>query len=196
MFWRRLDRVRDELASFLPNGSHRTAVVGPLPLASAVVNRLQSAPGMASAAVIALTDRAGIVSEPTWRLERNGDRVIRAMEEAEGRPMIVVIDVPPELPPWVGSLQRRLRTVGVGLFRYAVPGQPTGADLERYRQGGDVPYAIDLTSRVEPGLVVGFIAERHPVISVAGADLGPELLLALRRHIGASEPQPEPLIDG
>ncbi len=196
VFWQRLDRVTDELASFLPASSGRTAVVGPLPLVSAVVTRLQSTPELASADVVVLTDRAGIVSEPTWRLERNGDRLIRAVEESEGRPVIVIIDVPGDLPAWVGTLQRRLRSAGVGLFRYALSGQPTSAELERYRQGADVPYAIDLTSRVEPGLVVGLIADRHPIVSVAGAELGPELLLALRRHVGVIEPVVEPMIDG
>lgn len=196
VFWRRLDRVRAELASFVPAGSSRTAVVGPLPLAAAIVHRLQATTELASAEVVALTDRAGIVSEPSWRLERNGDRLVRSLAEATDRPVIVVIDVPVELPHWVGSLQRKLRSVGVGLFRYTVSGQPTSIDLERYRQGADVPYAIDLTSRVDPSLVADLVADRHPVVSVAGADLGPELLLALRRHVGAAELLFEPVIDG
>ena len=76
-----------------------------------------------------------------------------------------------------------LRAAGVGLFRYAVSGRPTGAELEHYRQGSDVPYAIDLTARVDPARVVELVADRHPVVSVAGAELTPELLLALRRHV-------------
>lgn len=195
-FWRRLDRVRAELASFVPAGSPRTAVVGPLPLAAAIVHRLQATPELASAEVVALTDRAGIVSEPSWRLERNGDRLVRSLADVTDRPVIIVIDVPVDLPHWVGSLQRKLRSVGVGLFRYAVSGQPSADDLERYRQGADVPYAIDLTSRVEPSLAARLVAERHPIVSVAGADLGPELLLALRRHVGAAGLLFEPVIDG
>lgn len=196
VFWRRLDRVADELASFLPAGSPRTAVVGPLPLATAVVHRLQSTQGLASADVVVLTDRAGIVSQPSWRLVRTSDRLVRHLTEADRRSTIVVIDVPVDLPPWVVPLQRRLRAVGVGLFRYAIAGQPIGDDLERYRQGADVPYAIDLASRVDPDRIVELVAERHPIVSVAGTDLGPELLLAIRRHVDAPELLFEPVIDG
>lgn len=194
-FWRGLDRTAAELASFLPAGSPLTAVVGPLASATAVVHGLQSTTELASADVVVLTDRAGIVSEPSWELVRTGDRLVRRLGEAGGRPTIALIDVPVDLPPWVVPLQRRLRSVGVGLFRYAVSGQPAG-DLERYRQGADVPYAIDLMSRVDPDVVVSLIADRHPIRSIAGVDLGPELLLALRRHVGVDAAEIEAMTDG
>ena len=73
---------------------------------------------------------------------------------------------------------------GVGLFRHVIPGQPTAPELESYRQGSDVPYVFDLVSRVTPRSVVGFMDARHPVASVAGAELTAELLVALRRQVG------------
>lgn len=203
-FWRQLRHAREELASFLPSDAPVTAVVGPLPLATSVVRRLRSGGPLASADVIVLTDRAGIVSEPSWDLVRHANRLVEAVADrvdqstagrsAEPTPLVVVIDVPAELPHWVPTLQHRLRAAGVGLFRYPVAGQPTAVDLERFRQGGDVPYAVDLVSRVEPEVVLGLLADRHPVVSVAGSDLSPELLVALRRH--GSAPLALSSIDG
>jgi hypothetical protein len=97
---------------------------------------------------------------------------------------VLLIDVPVERPNWVGPLQNRLRAAGVGLFRHVIPGQPTVHDLEAHRQGSDVPYVIDLVSRVQPGSVVRFIEDRHPIASVAGAELTAELLVALRKQVG------------
>ena len=61
------------------------------------------------------------------------------------------------------------------------------AELESYRQGSDVPYVFDLVSRVTPRSVVDFIADRHPVASVAGTELTAELLVALRRRVGRGD---------
>lgn len=218
-FWGRLVSAGQELTSFLPIDSTFVAVAGPLPLAVEVVRRLRSTPSMESSEVLVLTDRTGVVSEPSWPVVRTGRRLVEVVEErmqagdsdppfeaefadhegledllfrtdstdepdAEPESMILIIDTPVEPPHWLAPLQHRLRAAGVGLFRYAVPGHPTGPELERYRQGTDVPYVVDLTSRVDPARVVSLLAGRHPIGSVAGAELGPELLVALRTHAG------------
>ncbi|MEM9563394.1 MAG: hypothetical protein AAGA93_12290 [Actinomycetota bacterium] len=218
-FWSGLDATAAELESFVPDGAPVVAVVGPLPLATTVVRRLLDGPDLGSAEVFVLTDRAGIVSEPSWRLVRTANRLVHLVDrrlsgpgsdgehpnrtatttddtgaaagagargdgpERELVPTVLVLDAPTELPSWLVALQHRLRSVGVGLFRYVVAGQPTGADLERFRQGTDVPAVIDLLSRVEPARVVELIEQRHPIVSVAGVDLGPELLRAFRGHV-------------
>ena len=225
-FWARLDEAEAELDSFVPDRPGVTAVVGPLPLATAVVRRLADSIDDRPVDVVVLTDRAGIVSEPSWRLVRTGNRLVRlVLRRFEGpstdptedgvdldqdsesvavgdpqTPLMIVIDVPgdapADLPSWVTGLQHRLRAAGVGLFRYAVSGRPSGSELERYRQGSDVPYAIDLTARVDPARVVELVADRHPIVSVAGTDLTPELLVALRRHVEGHPDDPGSGVSG
>ena len=192
-FWLELQRAQHELASFMPLDSPFVAVLGPLDLTTAVVRRLRSGPQLGSAEVVVLTDRAGIVREPSWELVRSGhqlvDAAVRRARGVTGHPAfesasVLLIDVPVERPNWVAPLQNRLRTAGVGLFRHVIPGQPTVHDLEAHRQGSDVPYVIDLVSRVQPESVVRFIEDRHPIASVAGAELTAELLVALRKQVG------------
>lgn len=183
-FWRQLQEIEAELSGFMPVPSAFIATIGPLSLTTPIVRRLQTQPGFESADVIALTNRAEIVSEPDWELVRSGNQLI---EEAEGRgdrPTILMIDVPVELPNWVAPLQSHLRMAGVGLFRYAVPGAPDADKLDEYRLASDVPYVLDLISRSGAADLVDFIAQRHPIATVAGADMTPELLLALRKQVG------------
>ncbi len=184
-FWLELQRAQHELASFMPLASPSVAVIGPLALTTATVRRLRGGAGFGSAEVIALTDRAEIVSEPSWQLVRSGHQLVEVAQERRDWPTILLVDVPVELPNWVAPLQHRLRMAGVGLFRYAVPGTPSAERLDAYRLACDVPYALDLVSRVEPQRLVDIIAQRHPVASVAGTDLNAELLVALRRQVGA-----------
>lgn len=183
-FWLELQRAQHELASFLPLDSSFVAVIGPLALTTAVVRRLRSGSELASAGVVVLSDRAGIVSEPSWEMVRSGHQLVEVAGHLSDRPTVLVIDVPVERPAWVAPLQNRLRMAGVGLFRHVIPGQPTASELESHRQGSDVPYVFDLVSRVTPRSVVDFIDARHPVASVAGSELTAELLVALRRQVG------------
>lgn len=183
-FWLRLQRAQHELASFMPLASAIVATIGPLSLTTPIVRRLRAQAGFESADVIVLTDRAEIVSEPSWELVRSGHQLLDAVREKTDWPTLLLIDVPVELPNWVAPLENRLRMAGVGLFRYAVPGNPTSEQLDQYRLGSDVPYVLDLVSRVEPERLVEFIALRHPITSVAGADLNAELLVAMREQVG------------
>lgn len=182
-FWLRLQRGQHELASFMPLASTLVATIGPLSLTTPIVRRLRTQPGLESADVIVLTDRAEIVSEPSWKLVRSGHQLVDVVTEQRDWPTLILIDVPVELPNWVAPLENRLRIAGVGLFRYAVPGNPTADQLDDYRLGSDVPYVIDLISRVRPEDLVDFVAKRHPIASVAGADLNAELLLAMREQV-------------
>lgn len=183
-FWVRLQQTQHELKSFMPMASHSVATIGPLSLTTPIVGRLRSRPELEAADVIVLTDRAEIVSEPSWELVRSGNQLLDRVKENANRQTIVLIDVPVELPNWVAPLENRLRMAGVGLFRYAVASIPTVDQLERYRLCSDVPYVLDLVSRVEPTDLVEFVALRHPVSSVAGADLNAELLMAMREQAG------------
>lgn len=183
-FWLRLQRAARELSGFMPASSTLVATIGPLSLTMPVVRRLRSTPTYSSADVIVLTDRTEIVSEPQWQLVRSGHQLVDEVGRRSARPALLVIDVPVELPNWVAPLQNRLRMAGVGLFRYAVPGHPTSDTLDRYRLASDVPYVLDLMSRVAPTDLVGFVAERHPIASVSGAELSAELLVALREQVG------------
>jgi hypothetical protein len=189
-FWRRIQEIDTELAGFLPVASAFVAVVGPLSLTTPVVRRLRTKPGLVSADVVALTTRAEIVSEPQWRLVRSGNKLIEEAENRDDRPTILVIDVPVEFPNWVPPLLSHLRMAGVGLFRYAVPGRPDTERLERYRLASDVPYVLDLVSRCSPDDLVDFIADRHPIASVSGAEMTAELLHALRRSVEAAGARP------
>lgn len=182
-FWLRLQRVQHELASFMPLASTSVATIGPLSLTTPIVRRLRTQPGLESADVIVLTDRAEIVSEPSWKLVRSGHQLVDAVLEQGEWPTLILVDVPVELPNWVAPLENRLRIAGVGLFRYAVPGNPTAEQLDNYRLGSDVPYVIDLISRVRPDSLVDFIERRHPIASVSGADLNAELLMAMREQV-------------
>ncbi|MEM7272274.1 MAG: hypothetical protein AAF547_04260 [Actinomycetota bacterium] len=182
-FWGRVDRTGLELGSFLPPSAPMVAVIGPLSLTTPIIRRLRTEDTLSSAEVVILTDRAEIVSEPTWRLVRSGHQLVDVATEAGGRPIVAVIDVPVDLPKWVGPLLNRLRLAGVGLFRYTVPGTPTPDQLGRYRLGSDVPYVLDLVSRLSPDQVMALIADRQPVGSVGGATLTPELLVAIRQQV-------------
>ena len=182
-FWLRLQQGQHELASFMPLASNSVATIGPLSLTTPIVRKLRTQPGLESADVIVLTDRAEIVSEPAWKLVRSGHQLVDVIAEQQDWPTLILIDVPVELPNWVAPLENRLRIAGVGLFRYAVPGNPTAEQLDDYRLGSDVPYVIDLISRVRPEDLVDFVAKRHPIASVAGADLNAELLLAMREQV-------------
>jgi hypothetical protein len=104
--------------------------------------------------------------------------------ERNGEPTLLVLDVPVDLPQWVAPLQQRLRLAGVGAFRYAVPGTPSAEQLDRYRLGSDVPYILDLVSRVEPDRLVTFVDQQHPIGSVGGAVLTAELLVAMQEQVG------------
>ncbi|MGH1492439.1 MAG: hypothetical protein ACRBK7_24130 [Acidimicrobiales bacterium] len=183
-FWRRLRDTEAELAGFMPVSSDFVATIGPLSLITPIVRRLRTQPGMESADVVVLTDRTEIVSEPQWELVRSGNQLVEEAEKRGDRPTILVIDVPVELPHWVAPLQNRLRMAGVGLSRYAVPGDPTAEKLGQYRLASDVPYVLDLISRVSPENLVDFVAQRHPISSVSGAELTAELLLAMRKQVG------------
>ncbi len=183
-FWGELQDIEAELAGFMPVASAFIATIGPLSLTTPIVRRLRAQPGLESADVVVLTNRTEIVSEQQWKLVRSGNRLIDEAKDRGDRPTILVIDVPVELPNWVAPLQSHLRMAGVGLFRYAVPGEPDGEKLDQYRLASDVPYVLDLVSRSDAADLVDFIEKRHPIASVAGADVTPELLSALRRQVG------------
>ncbi|MEM9655825.1 MAG: hypothetical protein AAGA65_27310 [Actinomycetota bacterium] len=182
-FWPTLGRARQQLANALPASPTFVAVIGPLSLTTPVIGRLRTALGLVDAQVIVLTDRAEVVSEPNWQLVRSGHQLVDAAQERNGEPTILVIDVPADLPQWMAPLQQRLRLAGVEAFRFAVPGTPTLEQLERYRHGCDVPYLLDLVSRVEPARLVDFVAQHHPVGSVGGAPLTAELLVAMQEQV-------------
>lgn len=183
-FWARISMARDQLDAVLPSPSSFLAVIGPLSLTTPVIRRLRTETDLASADVIVLTDRAEIVSEPNWQLVRSGHQLIELANERNGGPTLLVVDVPVELPQWVAPLQQRLRLAGVGAFRYAVPGTPSSEQLDRYRLGSDVPYVLDLVSRVEPERLVAFLSQQHPIGSIGGATLTAELLVAMQEQVG------------
>lgn len=182
-FWLRLQEAEEELAGFMPAPSSFVATIGPLSLITPIVRRLRAQPRFSSADVVVLTNRTEIVSEPQWQLVRSGNQLVEEANQRGDRPTLLLIDVPVELPNWVAPLQNRLRMAGVGLFRYAIPGHPDAAKLDQYRLGSDVPYVLDLISRVPPRSLVDFLDQRHPIASVSGADITAELLLALRRQV-------------
>ena len=183
-FWARVSRARRQLTTVLPEPSPFLAVIGPLSLTTPVIKRLRADSDLANAEVIVLTDRAEIVSEPNWQLVRSGHQLIEVANERNGEPTLLVLDVPVDLPQWVAPLQQRLRRAGVGACRYAVPGTPSAEQLDRYRLGSDVPYILDLVSRVEPDRLVTFVDQQHPIGSVGGAVLTAELLVAMQEQVG------------
>lgn len=183
-FWLRLQRAQQELATFMPVASSFVATIGPLSLTTPIIRRLRSQPEFSSAEVVVLTDRTEIVSEPHWKLVRSGNQLIELAQRRSDEPTLLLIDVPVETPNWVAPLQNRLRMAGVGLFRYAIPGNPSSEKLDEYRLASDVPYVLDLISRVSVEQLVDFIAQRHPVASVSGADITAELLVAMREQVG------------
>jgi hypothetical protein len=186
-FWLELYRTQRELASFMPLASPYVTVVGALPQAMTVTRRLRQGPTMSEAEVYVLTDRAGIVSEPMWNLVRSGRRLLEIAAQRAELPTVLIVDVPDEHPNWLFPLQNRLRMAGVSLFHYVVNGRPTAAELERFRQGIDLPYAIDVVSRLEPERVLELIEQRHPLASVSGTVLTAEFLVAMRRQVAGSE---------
>ena len=183
-FWLRLHRAQEELDGFMPPPSPFVACIGPLALITPIVARLRSRPPFASADVVVLTDRTEVVSEPSWTLVRSGNQLVERAHRRTDRPTLLLIDVPVDLPNWVAPLLNRLRMAGVGLFRYAAPGQPTAAQLDGYRQASDVPYVLDLISRIPVAQLVDAIGQRHPIASVAGAAVTAELLVAMREQVG------------
>ncbi|MGI9596583.1 MAG: hypothetical protein ACR2QK_10505 [Acidimicrobiales bacterium] len=182
-FWLRLQRAQEELTGFMPVASSFVATIGPLSLITPIVRRLRAESRFASADVVVLTDRTEIVSEPQWRLVRSGNQLVEEAQQHRDGPTLLLIDVPVDLPNWVAPLQNRLRMAGVGLFRYAIPGNPTADILDEYRLASDVPYVLDLISRVSPERLVDFIAQRHPIASVSSAEMTAELLVAMREQV-------------
>ncbi len=183
-FWLSLQRAQDELTTVMPVSSKFVATIGPLSLTTPIVRRLRAESGFKSAEVVVLTSRTEIVSEPHWHLVRSGNQLVDEARQRGDQPTLLLIDVPVELPNWVAPLQNRLRMAGVGLFRYAVPGNPTARTLDDYRQASDVPYVLDLISRVDPEDLIDYVAKRHPIASVSGAELTAELLVAMREQVG------------
>jgi hypothetical protein len=179
-FWSRLANTDDELHAFVPIEYGPTAVVGPLASAVPVVRHLQCQHRLDSDDVVVLTNRAEIVSEPSWQLVRSGRQLIELSHQSRGAPKLLLIDVPVELPGWVAPLLVQLRVQGLELVRYVVSGRPAPDDLLDYWEGVDNPYVVDLVGRLEPEHVVRLVEHGHPVASVAGVDLSPALLLAMK----------------
>lgn len=182
-FWLRLRRAKRELEAARPPDAGVRAIVGPLALTTPVVRLLQCEHRLGSNDVIVLTSRAEIVSEPSWQLVRSSHQMLEAAGRRAGQPTLLVVDVPVELPVWVDPLLDRLRRADLGLIRYAVPGTPSELDLVRYRDEANLPYVIDLVSKVRPDDLARIIDAGHPVATIAGIELNAELLMALREQV-------------
>lgn len=182
-FWLRLRRTKRELDASLPPDTDVRAVVGPLALTTPVVRLLQCQHRLDPSDVIVLTSRAEIVSEPGWQLVRSSHQMVEAAQDRDRRPTLLVIDVPVELPVWVAPLLDRLRRAGLGLVRYAVPGTPAERHLLGYRDQANLPYVIDLVSRIRPAELARMFDEGHPIATIAGSELNAELLMALREQV-------------
>ncbi|MCP4225341.1 MAG: hypothetical protein GY773_18550 [Actinomycetia bacterium] len=178
-FWSRLVSVKDELHAFASRRAGLTVVVGPLASTMPVVRMLQCQDRLDPDDVVVLTTRAEIVSEPSWNLVRQDRSLIEAAAQSGDRSKLLVIDVPAELPIWVAPLIDRLRSVGIDLVRFVVPGSPVPDDLLGFWAGPENPYVIDLVSRLAPERVVRLVKHGHPVATIAGVDLSAALLLAM-----------------
>jgi len=178
-FWSRLATADDQLRSLVSAGEAVTVIVGPLALALPITRRLQCERRMAPGDVTVLTNRAGIVSEPSWQLVRTGRQLFDVAAATQGTPSLLVVDTAVELPVWVKPLLARLRTVGIDLIRYVIPGTPVAEDLVQYRTGHNEPYAIDLVSRADPDLLLSLIRRGHPVATVGGVELSAPLVMAM-----------------
>jgi hypothetical protein len=183
-FWSDILGARDELDSFMPRASPVTVCIGPLALIMPVAAQQRATPAMDSADVVVLTDRSEIVSEPLWTLVRSGSQLLEQAQGRQGKPLLLLIDVPVDLPNWVAPLLNRLHLAGVGLFRFAVPGEPSLDHLDGYRNLGQLPYVVDLTARLSAERLEQAITKRHPIASIAGAPMTAELLVAVREQVG------------
>jgi hypothetical protein len=143
------------------------------------LERREEGPGRR--AVLVLTNRAEIVSQPTWCLVRDGAHLTSALGTL-GSPTVVAIDIDGELPIWLGPLVARLRGGGLGLIRLAVPGEPEERQLASMMTAVDPPLTIELLTPVEPERVLQLIEAGYPIGSISGAPVSAELLVAMRRE--------------
>jgi hypothetical protein len=180
-FWLEVRRAQHELASFMPLDAASVAVLGPLAPAARVLRRLRSRPAEVVPEVFVLTDRAGIVSEPSWHLVRSGHRLEELVEERRPWPSLILVDVPGRPPSWLVPMLHRLREAGVGLFRQVVPGSPSMTEM-RQLLAPDLPVALDVAERLDPSVVAELIDARLPLASVGGVEICAELLVAIRRQ--------------
>jgi hypothetical protein len=183
-FWRRLERAQRELGGADTRLVAVTGVVGPLAACIPVVRHGLSRRRGGDCEVAVLTSRAELVSEPTWRLVRDGSRLVE-IATARRRPFaLLVIDVRgPELPLWVGPLLERLRDAGVGLVRHVVAGDPSDDELASGRQVLGEPLVVDLLHAVQPARVLELTGRGAPIASVGGVPLSAELLMAMRAEV-------------
>jgi hypothetical protein len=192
-FWARLEGARDEVAPLVLAQPPVVGVVGPLrsivPLLR-VLERNDEGPGQRS--VVVLTNRAEIVSQPTWRLVRDGMRLASAVGSAD-LPLALAIDVdgegeesePGGLPIWVDPLLDRLRRNGMGLVRVAVTGPIDEERLVAMERAIGGRVLFDLLTAVEPGRALRMLDAGLPIGSIVGVPVTAELLLTLRHEAGS-----------
>lgn len=181
-FWGRLEAARGELQGRLTSSAGIVCVVGPLRDTMGVARQLQHRRRSAPSPVYVLTTRAEIVSEPGWELVRDGGRLVRLVAAGDGEPAVVVIDVPAEHPIWLAPLIQRLRTAGAGLVRHTVVGSVTAERIESCERVAGGSWELDLPMAIDPVHLMDLLDDGVAVSTVGGADLGPELLVALRRE--------------
>lgn len=130
-----------------------------------------------------LTKRTEIVSEPTWRLVRDGFRLVEAATNRQRPSGLVVIDAGTELAPWVRALVTRLRDAGMGMVRYVVAGDPTDAKLATGCEMLGQPLMVDLVQPAEPSRVLELTGRGEPIATVGGTLLTAELVLAMEAEV-------------
>ncbi|MGF1597512.1 MAG: hypothetical protein ACFCVK_11385 [Acidimicrobiales bacterium] len=178
-FWERVEQVRVEAELLAVPSVATTAVIGPLDRIAPIVRRCRRRQWGGDGEVFVLTDRTELV-DPGWQAVGSEIDLVAIAEDDQPSFPVLVIDVPRELPSWVGPLVVRLRAAGLGLVRYGLVGDPTDEDLATWHGVVGRPSVLDLVSPIGPTRVLGLLERGEPVASIAGWPLGPELMLALR----------------
>ena len=181
-FWEHFDRAKAEaeLAALPPAAV--VAVVGPLPAALPVIRRCRDRHWMGECDVFVLTQHRAVPGETEWNVVSQPSDLVAVLDEGRSDFPLLVLDVPHDLPAFVRPLIARLRQSGVGLVHYVLDDDPDDEDLATWYGELGQPSVLELAAPVEPARVLELLDRGDPVVSVAGRDLGAELILAFRVH--------------